>query len=66
MRRLMEGSGNNISQNPGVACGVPSTPQPARLTSFLTMPPSSSYHLEGQMGTEADETDYKPRSKYYI
>lgn len=49
MRRFTEGSGNFISQNPGVVCGVPSTPQPARLTSFLTVPPSSLCHLEGQM-----------------
>lgn len=32
MRRFTEGSGNLICQNPGVVCGVPSTPQPARLT----------------------------------
>lgn len=56
MRRSTEGSGNFISQNPGVVCGVPSTPQPARLTSFLTMPKSSLCHLEGQMRRNRYET----------
>lgn len=49
MRRFTEGSESVISQNSGVVCGVPSTPQPARLTSFLTMPPSSLCNLERQV-----------------
>lgn len=56
MRTFTKGSGNCVSQNPGVVCGVPSTPQPARLTSFLTMPPSFFCHLEGQMRRDAYET----------
>lgn len=56
MRRFTEGSGDCISQNPGVVCGVPSTPQPARLTGFLTMPPSFLWHLEEQMRKDSYET----------
>lgn len=56
MRRFTEGSGNLISQNPGVVCGVPSTPQPARLTSFLTIPPSSLSDLERQGRRDPYET----------
>lgn len=55
MRRFTEGSGKIISQNPGVVCGVPSTPQPARLTSFLTMPPSSLCHLEDKKDRRTDK-----------
>lgn len=48
--RYTTGDGSFSSQNSGVVCGVPATPQPSRPTTILTVQSSSSLcHLKGQM-----------------